>query len=221
MMNDCPICGRNHVITWPEFWPYRRQETLFCSDQCMDIYDVRLMNKKNGWVQGSKKKGKKTMGYTKIKKDGSPAKKSGPKPKNAKAPDDAVTKAALQHPECPIVAPVSPVVMEPVGEKFADQLKGNEAIEMPTAEEVIPNELKKHMMPGVLKKREKMFSLPAICDGFEVVGIRGQYGVYRANDEVNYFDFQPFGGELCMSPEEWHEQLDELKRAAKVLGVEL
>ena len=77
------------------------------------------------------------------------------------------------------------------------------------------------MKPGVLKKREKKFSLPAICDGFEVVGIRGQYGVYRANDEVNYFDFQPFGGELCMSPEEWSEQLDELKRAAKVLGVKL
>lgn len=243
MMNDCPICGRNHVITYPEFWPYRRQETLFCSDQCMDIYDVQLMNKKNGWVQGSKKKGKNTMGYTKIKKDGSLAKKSGPKPKNAKAQDDAVTKAALQHPERPIVAPISPVIMESVEDgftpeeidmikkgvipatddqkKFVDMLNGNETIEMPKAEEVIPKELQKHMKPGVLKKREKKFSLPSICNGFEVVGIRGQYGVYRANDEVNYFDFQPFGGELCMSPEEWHEQLDELKRAAKVLGVEL
>ena len=137
------------------------------------------------------------------------------------APADAVTKAALQHPERPIVAPVSPVVMEPVEEKVADHLKGNETIEMPTAEEVIPKELQKHMKPGVLKKREKKFSLPSICNGFEVIGIRGQYGVYSANDEVNYFDFQPFGGELCMSPEEWHEQLDELKRAAKVLGVEL
>ena len=123
--------------------------------------------------------------------------------------------------EVPIATPIPPLVMDPVIEKFADHLKGNEAIEMPTAEEVIPKEFQKHMKPGALKKREKKFSQPSICNGFEVIGIRGQYGVYRANDEVNYFDFQPFGGELCMSPEDWHEQLDELHRAAKVLGVEL
>ena len=163
--------------------------------------------------------------------------------RNKEAPADAVTKAALQHPERPIVQIDGKVIIESVEDgftpeeidmikkgvipatddqkKFVDMLKGNETIEMPKAEEVIPKELQKHMKPGVLKKREKKFSLPSICNGFEVIGIRGQYGVYSANDEVNYFDFQPFGGELCMSPEEWHEQLDELKRAAKVLGVEL
>ena len=133
------------------------------------------------------------------------------------APADQVTKEAMKHPEQPVVQIDGPVIME----KMAEQVKGNDFIEMPTAEEIIPKEIKKHMKPGVFEKQKNKFSLPAICQGFEVVGIRGQYGIYKANDKAKYFDFQPFGGELCMTPEEWHEQLNELQRAAKVLGVEM
>ena len=71
------------------------------------------------------------------------------------------------------------------------------------------------------RKKIRHFTMPAYTDGFEIVGIRGEFGVYRANDEVNYFEFCPFGGELCMSPEDWKGQLDELNRAMNVLGVKL
>ena len=205
MMNDCPICGKNHVITWPEFWPYRHGEIFFCSDQCLDVYNVRVLHKTNGWIPDKKKGKTKKMGYAKVKKDGSPAKKSGPKPKKLETPAYEVTKAALQHPEQPIVQIEGHAIAKEIEKGFTP-----EEIKM-IEKGVIPTE----------KKPKKMFSLPATCQGFEIVGIRGQYGVYKANDEVKYFDFQPFGGELCMTPEEWHEQLDELQRAAKVLGVEL
>ena len=103
MMNDCPICGKNHVITWPEFWPYRHSEIFFCSDQCLDVYNVRVLHKTNGWIPEKQKGNTKKMGYAKVKKDGSPAKKSGPKPKKLETQADKVTKAALEHPERPIV----------------------------------------------------------------------------------------------------------------------
>lgn len=102
MMNDCQICGRHHVITWPDLWPYRRKDLLFCSDQCVDVYDVRTQHKLNGRGLGQKKKGKKTMGYTKVKKDGTPAKKSGPKPKKIETPEGIEVKAGKV--EGPVIA---------------------------------------------------------------------------------------------------------------------
>jgi len=36
-MITCPICGKLTAIHWPEHWVYRRGETYYCSDQCMDV----------------------------------------------------------------------------------------------------------------------------------------------------------------------------------------
>lgn len=94
MMNNCPICNRRHVIMWPQFWPYRIKDLLFCSDQCLDVFNVKVLHKRNGWVPERKQKGKKKkMSYTKVKKDGSPAKKSGPKPKKIEMPEGVDVKA--------------------------------------------------------------------------------------------------------------------------------
>ena len=94
MMNNCPICNRRHVIMWPQFWPYRIKDMLFCSDQCLDVFNVKVLHKRNGWVPERKQKGKtRKMSYTKVKKDGSPAKKSGPKPKKVETPEGVDVKA--------------------------------------------------------------------------------------------------------------------------------
>ena len=104
MMNECPICNKEHIIVWTELWPYRRKDLLFCSDQCMDVYDVRTQHKLNGRGLGYKKKGKKTMDkkYTKTKKDGSPAKRPGPKPKKIETPENVDVKAVKV--EGPVIA---------------------------------------------------------------------------------------------------------------------
>ena len=94
MMNNCPICNRRHVIMWPQFWPYRIKDLLFCSDQCLDVFNVKVLHKRNGWVPERKQKGKtRKMSYTKVKKNGSPAKKSGPKPKKIETPEGVDVKA--------------------------------------------------------------------------------------------------------------------------------
>ena len=48
MMNTCPICGKYHVVTWPEFYVYRRGPTFYCSENCMIVdatKDLKKMNK--------------------------------------------------------------------------------------------------------------------------------------------------------------------------------
>ena len=240
----CAQCGREFGVSYPDQWAYKTgaaRKKYFCSWSCLrqaetegkiNMAKLTLDDKKHAvkialdggnpleYIRACGVKNA-AESWMKIKdnlrlKDPETWEKLPKRLPNQKKGEDVI-----MADEVPIATPIPPLVMDPVIEKFADHLKGNEAIEMPTAEEVIPKEFQKHMKPGALKKREKKFSQPSICNGFEVIGIRGQYGVYRANDEVNYFDFQPFGGELCMSPEDWHEQLDELHRAAKVLGVEL
>ena len=126
------------------------------------------------------------MGYTKIKKDGSQAKKSGPKPKNAKAPDDAVTKAALQHPERPIVAPISPVVMENPEQK-----------------------------PKITK--------PLAYDGYTVCCIESKtFGRFYWDRDHNHLDWTTGEGEeVSFTPQGWKMFLEELPKAAAILGVEL
>ena len=41
MMVNCPVCGKLTCIHWPDYWVYRRGQTYYCSDQCMDVAVVR------------------------------------------------------------------------------------------------------------------------------------------------------------------------------------
>ena len=47
MMQRCAECGKNTCIHWPEFWPYRRGTSYYCSQNCMDVamaQDMKLAN---------------------------------------------------------------------------------------------------------------------------------------------------------------------------------
>ena len=77
------------------------------------------------------------------------------------------------------------------------------------------------LLDDARKEKEKNFGLPSYINGFEICGISGQFGTYRASAEHNYFEFVPFGGDLCMNPGDWRDQIEELNKAAKVLGVKL
>lgn len=84
MMVNCPVCGKLTCIHWPEHWVYRRGPTYYCSDQCMDVDIVRDMNLlKQVRMERRKRK------MARYKKDGTPAKKPGPKAKAAEIPEPA------------------------------------------------------------------------------------------------------------------------------------
>ena len=65
----CDFCGRRWFAHWPEFWPYRYKDEIYCSENCR-ICSATLIKLGNGE--------KKLM--TRMKKDGTPAKKPGRKP---------------------------------------------------------------------------------------------------------------------------------------------
>lgn len=69
MMFFCPFCGARRFTCWPEFWPWQYQGDLFCSENC--------------WICDATKKQRERNGYkmARMKKDGTPAKRPGPKAK--------------------------------------------------------------------------------------------------------------------------------------------
>ena len=83
MMVNCPVCGKLTAIHWPQHWIYRRGDAYYCSWSCLDTditKDLKLMHE----VQRKRRERKM---YNKLKKDGTPAKKSGPKPKKVEVPE--------------------------------------------------------------------------------------------------------------------------------------
>ena len=83
MITNCPVCGKLTAIHWPQHWIYRRGDTYYCSWNCLDVditKDLKLMHE----VQRKRRERKM---YNKLKKDGTPAKKSGPKPKKVEIPE--------------------------------------------------------------------------------------------------------------------------------------
>ena len=64
MMFFCPVCGRRRFVHQPQFWPYRFDGEMFCSENC--------------WICDSTKKIMERKGFNmaRMKKDGTPAKKT-------------------------------------------------------------------------------------------------------------------------------------------------
>ena len=57
MMTVCPICRKSVCIHWPEHWVYRRGQTYYCSDQCMDV-DITRTTKLLNEALRKKREGK-------------------------------------------------------------------------------------------------------------------------------------------------------------------
>lgn len=74
-----------------------------------------------------------------------------------------------------------------------------------------------------LNLEEKTITAPISYDGFKVRAVSGIYGRYSYSETRSaYIDYENNDGdELSMTLEQWRGFLDELRRAALVLGVEL
>ena len=70
MITNCPVCGKAFDVLWPQLWAYRDGSLYFCTWKCL-----RQMRKEAEEM------------YTKTKKDGTPAKRPGPRPKKITDPD--------------------------------------------------------------------------------------------------------------------------------------
>lgn len=234
MMVNCPVCGKLTAIYWPEFWVYRRKDTFYCSENCMivdEVRDLKLMNQ----VARERRLRKEATKMANHKLTLEQKKKAVEIAAQGGNPTEYLKKCGAKNPYAAwdyikkTLAMKDPVLAEKV-DKVPTLVGGSEWAKLP---DVIGEVEKVEEKNGGIEvtftpvneppkeAKKNYFTHPSHIDGFEIIGVRGQFGIYKANNEVNYFDFQPFGGELCMSPKDWKDQLIELNRAMKVLGVDL
>ena len=199
MMNNCPICGRRHCIHWPQFWPYRRGPTYYCSDSCMDVdivKDIQLLQ------EVKRKRSAKKM--TRMKKDGTPAKKPGPK-KKIETPESNMTRVASKAPETPEQVP-------------AVKLTGPIRIETPEPEKVQVETPEK--ADYELKKPLNKIVGPCHIDKFLITAIKHpDLGEFYYDKKFKAVDWRtPEGDEVSMNPSAWNSLLNELPHILRILG---
>ena len=77
MMNICPECGKRHVVHWPEFWPYRRYNTYYCSFGCIDVSVTRDLKKLKDADRKKRERKMKKKDYSEIAREFIRIKESG------------------------------------------------------------------------------------------------------------------------------------------------
>ena len=162
MITNCPVCGKAFDVLWPHLWSYKREKLFLCSWKCLRLFD---------------EKGSKAM-YTKVKKDGTPAKKAGPK----KRIEDC--------------EPVSGIGIA-MGDIVADRVK----MEIPEA-------------PMKICK-------PVNYGGFLTDVIRSPETGARYEFAEGCLFVKIGAEEVVLEPSAWRKLIDEIPKAAEVLGVEL
>lgn len=110
MITTCPECGKEFDILYPDLWRYRRGDFL-CSYGCMRKHDKR--EEENGEMK-------------RLKKDGSPAQRPGPKPKKQiiETPEGEFTQPKPEIPEkvatVKLTGPLNVETPEPEKVTFVD-----------------------------------------------------------------------------------------------------
>ena len=99
LFETCPICGKRKAIMWPEFWCWRRGNTFYCSEMCLETSYVKDRN----MIKWAYQKRKEAQKMEKMKKDGTPAKKPGPKKKDGIAQVKVDGALRIETPEADMI----------------------------------------------------------------------------------------------------------------------
>lgn len=217
----CAQCGKDMSVLYPHLYRYKRYtgrggtQLYFCSWTC---FRKDEQERKNGRME-RKPIDHKLVIQTALE-GGDPIKCL--EEQGSRAPDKMWTyiKGQLKKKDPETYEKLAKVkkaagmkeAETPEGEYARVKVSGPIRIETETPEKVkiLPE---KPVKPEIVQ--------PATIDGLEICGVEGEFGRYLASRKYNYFDFQPEGGEMCMDPEDWRDQIEELNRAMKVLGVNL
>lgn len=167
------------------------------------------------YTDGKPKNRKEEKEMARIKKDGTPAKKPGPKPNYKKVEK----KEPEQLPTVKIDGPI--VIKTPDGKETKVGSAGDALNNMADA---AADFFGKCEEMGLMKEETKI-TQPVNYDGFAVRAVEGDYGSYHFQ-EINGkmwidYDDKEFSNQLSMTVDQWRGFLAELRHAGLVLGVEL
>ena len=194
MIKVCTECGKSFECLYPDIWVYKRFQHYYCTWKCY-------------------RKDHNEM--ARMKKDGTPAKKPGPK-KNVTAVDTVPT-VKLSGPiviETPEKNKVE--VVETPEKTLADAMAG-----MKDAADTFFGACE----DMGLNLEDKKITQPVSYDGMVIREVKGLFGRYRRSDIGGkiYIDFEPVESldVLSYTVEQWKRFREEQEKAAAVLGVEL
>jgi len=188
MINKCAICGKEFDALWPDLYRYKRGGTFLCSWSCLRKYD--------------NEKGSGNM--ARMKKDGTPAKKPGPRPKVELVYDESIAEEYRREQE---------------------QKKANE--EARAAENVM--EIVEKTSDGILiaPKREPMMKVALQpswdVDGYAATAIKkdgvGEFHLDKRDGSIDWRS--EYGEEISLLPADWAKLAEEIPKMLKILGVEV
>jgi len=220
VMNTCPICGKYHVVTWPEFYVYRRGPTFYCSENCMFVdatKDLKKMNKAIRKRVNKKMAAKKVITELIADKAVQIALDGGdPRPflaeNGSRNPDSTWWRIRAELKELdPDKYNSLPdrIQRKKVEQVPTVKLSGPLKIETPEAEKVQIVET-----PEKPKKQEKKYT---------VTGIRTeQFGEFYYDKKFESIDWRTVeGDEVSLSPLGWKNLMEELPDIMAALGVEV
>lgn len=191
MMFFCPFCGRRRFTCWPEFWPWQYDGDLFCSENC--------------WICDSTKKQMERKGYkmAKMKKDGTPAKKPGPKAKKPTVTLMEETGApGFTEEEVQAIKDAVPTV----------KVDGPLKIETKEPKKIEVVQEQKPLKPGLRGLNNSDFTVSAIK--------HPQLGEFYYDQKFNSVDWRsPEGEEISLHPAMWKELYMIIPDVMGILGV--
>lgn len=177
----CDFCGRRWFAHWPEFWPYRYKDEIYCSENCR-ICSATLI--KLG-------KGEKKL-MSRMKKDGTPAKKPGRKP-TIKLDGELM----IETPEAKNIEVVETPETTPPTVKLTGPIRA----ETPEAPKQAPLQYDGYTVCCIESKT---------------------FGRFYLDRDHNHLDWTTAEGEeVSFTPTGWKMFLEELPKVAAILGVEL
>lgn len=190
MIYRCATCGKEFDALWPDLYRYKRGGTFLCSWGCLRKYD--------------EEKGSDLMART--KKDGTPAKRPGPKPKEKVelVYDESIAEEYRREQEekkeneKAAIKMMKDIIMTPDEER-----------PMPKAEEIIP----KAMRPYIRTMNYEGYAATAIKkDGI------GEFYFDKRSGTIDWRN--EYGEEVSLLPADWEKLAEEIPKMLKILGAD-
>ena len=178
MIYKCATCGKEFDALWPDLYRYKRGGTFLCSWSCLRKYDGE--------------KGSDLMART--KKDGTPARKPGPKPK----------------------AKVELVYDESIAEEYRREQEEKNKAPMETFT-ISSQELTMATPPDPVTE---IWTIGA--DGYKATAIKkdgvGEFYYDRKHGTIDWEN--EYGEEISLLPADWMRLAEEIPKVMKILGAD-
>lgn len=231
MTGKCPNCHKDFTIIYPQMWAYKRNSEYFCSWKCL-----RAVEKEN---EGVKEVSGKTKVPDEAKKKAIQAALDGNDPYEYLKPYTENPKAMWTY--------IKQMVKQKDPDLYAKipDLRDLKKVKQKWQDAIaqVPEPTLADAMTGMKEAADEFFGAceemgvktdpleePKICkpvvyDGMTVREVEGGFGRYRRSDVHGsiYVDFEYTEGSdiISLTVEQWRSFLEELKKSAAILGVEI